>query len=192
MGLRAAAQLMVGSAVASEQLLLNFRELGIEIHNAYGLTEAPLVTLNRAGANHIGTVGAPLPRTEVRIAEDGEVLVRGPQITAGYFKEDAASPIRDGWLYTGDLGRLTADGYLVLEGRKKELFKTSYGKYIQPGKVEARCGTSPASRRPCCWARAARTAWRCCGSSILAAPLRRWRSRGPWRISAVGFRTPNR
>ena len=137
LGLRAASQLTVGSAVASENLLLNFRGLAIEIHNAYGLTEAPLVTLNRAGANHIGTVGAPLPCTEVRIAEDGEVLVRGPQVTAGYFEADAASPVRGGWLYTGDLGRLTEDGSLVLEGRKKELFKTSYGKYVQPAKVEA-------------------------------------------------------
>jgi long-chain acyl-CoA synthetase len=127
----------VGSAVASEKLLENFRELGIEIHNAYGLTEAPLVTLNRAGANHIGTVGTPLSHTRVRLAEDGEVLVQGPQVTAGYFEEGAASPVRDGWLHTGDLGRLTEDGYLVLQGRKKELFKTSYGKYIQPAKVEA-------------------------------------------------------
>jgi len=137
LGLRAATQLTVGSAVASENLLQNFRELGIDIHNAYGLTEAPLVTLNRAGANHIGTVGTPLPATEVRIAEDGEVLVRGPQITAGYFEQDVTSPVQDGWLHTGDLGRLTEDGYLILEGRKKELFKTSYGKYVQPAKVEA-------------------------------------------------------
>jgi long-chain acyl-CoA synthetase len=137
LGLRAATQLTVGSAVASESLLLHFRELGIEIHNAYGLTEAPLVTLNRLGGNRIGTVGTPLPKTQVRIAVDGEVLVQGPQITAGYFEEEAVSPIQDGWLHTGDLGRLTEEGYLVLEGRKKELFKTSYGKYIQPAKVEA-------------------------------------------------------
>ena len=141
MGLRAASQLSVGSAVASENLLLNYRELGIEIHNAYGLTEAPLVTLNRAGANHIGTVGAPLPRTKVSIAGDGEVLVQGPQITAGYFEQGAAgpvaSPVQEGWLHTGDLGRLTEEGYLVLDGRKKELFKTSYGKYVQPAKVES-------------------------------------------------------
>ena len=75
---------------ASEGLLRNFRELGIEIHNAYGLTEAPLVTLNRPGANRLGTVGKPLPQTEMRIAEDGEVLVRGPQVTAGYFDERAS------------------------------------------------------------------------------------------------------
>jgi long-chain acyl-CoA synthetase len=123
--------------MAGVDMLLHFRELGIEIHNAYGLTEAPLVTLNRLGANRIGTVGTPLHHTQVRIVEDGEVLVQGPQITAGYFEEDAASPVKDGWLYTGDLGHLTEEGYLVLEGRKKELFKTSYGKYVQPAKVEA-------------------------------------------------------
>jgi long-chain acyl-CoA synthetase len=137
MGLRSASQLSVGSAVASTKMLLDFRGLGIEIHNCYGLTEAPLVTLNRAGANHIGTVGPPLPQTEVRIAEDGEVLVRGPQVTAGYFEQDVPPPVVDGWLHTGDLGRLTEDGCLILEGRKKELFKTSYGKYVQPAKIEA-------------------------------------------------------
>ena len=133
----AATQLAVGSAVASEDLLLNFRELGIEIHNAYGLTEAPLVTLEPRRRQPHRHGRQPLARTEVRIAEDGEVLVRGPQVTAGYFEADAPSPVQDGWLHTGDLGRLTADGYLVLEGRKKELFKTSYGKYVQPAKVEA-------------------------------------------------------
>jgi len=123
LGLRRATQLAVGSAVAGLDMLFHFRELGIEIHNSYGLTEAPLVTFNRLGANHIGTVGIPLPHTQVRIAEDGEVLVQGPQVTAGYFEEEAASPVQDGWLHTGDLGRLTEAGYLVLEGRKKELFK---------------------------------------------------------------------
>jgi long-chain acyl-CoA synthetase len=137
LGLRSASQLMVGSAVAGEALLRHFRELGIEIHNSYGLTEAPLVTLNRAGHNCLGTVGTPLPNTRVRIAQDGEVLVQGPQVTTGYFEADTPSPVRDGWLHTGDLGRLTGDGYLVLEGRKKELLKTSYGKYVQPAKVEA-------------------------------------------------------
>jgi len=129
-------QLMVGSAPAGENLLRAFHELGIEIHNAYGLTEAPLVTINRLGANRLGTVGEPLPATQVRIAEDEEVLVKGPQVTAGYFKE-AESPVRDGWLFTGDLGHLINEGSLVLHGRKKELIKTSYGKYIQLAKVEA-------------------------------------------------------
>jgi long-chain acyl-CoA synthetase len=140
-GLDRCAQLIAGSAPCGEGLLQNFRELGIEIHNAYGMTEAPLVTLNRLGANRLGTVGEPLPQTEIRVAEDGEVLVRGPQVMAGYFDEQAGGetvqPFRDGWLLTGDLGCLSPEGSLVLKGRKKELFKTSYGKYVQPAKVES-------------------------------------------------------
>ena len=138
-GLDRCAQLMVGSAPACEATLEGLRDLGIEVHNAYGLTEAPLVTLNRLGANRIDTVGTPLPRTEVRIAEDGEVMVRGPQIMAGYYGQGDGQvpPVRDGWLFTGDLGRCTDEGNLVIQGRKKELLKSSYGKYIQPAKVEA-------------------------------------------------------
>ena len=135
-GLDRCAQLLAGSAPVDERLLRSFRDLGVEVHVAYGLTEAPLVTLNRLGRNRIGTVGELLPETQVRIAEDGEVLVRGPQITAGYVDEQE-QPVRDGWLSTGDLGRLTLDGWLVIEGRKKDLLKTAYGKYVQPSKVEA-------------------------------------------------------
>jgi len=115
-GLDRCAQLIVGSVPVAESLLRAYHDLGIEIHNAYGLTEAPLVAMNRRGANRIGTVGQPLPDTEVRVAEDGEVLVRGPQVTAGYFL--AGSPCQDGWLRTGDLGCLTGEGYLVIIGRK--------------------------------------------------------------------------
>jgi long-chain acyl-CoA synthetase len=135
-GLDRCAQLITGSAPVDEQLLTSFRELGVEIHNAYGLTEAPLVALNRLGRNQIGTVGEPLPDTQVRIADDGEVLVRGPQVTTGYVDEEV-QPVRDGWLLTGDLGHLTAAGSLVLDGRKKDLLKTAYGKYLQPSKIEA-------------------------------------------------------
>jgi long-chain acyl-CoA synthetase len=140
------AQLIVGSAPASETLLRNFHELGIEIHNAYGLTEAPLITLNRLGANRIGTVGAPLPETEIRVAEDGEVMVRGPQVATGYANSgnDAALPFKDGWLLTGDLGCVTGEGNLVIQGRKKELIKTSYGKYVQVARVEALLRDIPA------------------------------------------------
>jgi long-chain acyl-CoA synthetase len=127
----------VGSAPASADLLRAYRELGIEVHNAYGLTEAPLVTLNRPGANRIGTVGEPLPETEVRIAEDGEVLVRGRQVMTGYFGPGTEPPFREGWLLTGDLGRLTPEGSLVIEGRKKELIATAYGKKVQLAKVES-------------------------------------------------------
>jgi long-chain acyl-CoA synthetase len=135
-GLDRCAQLLAGSGPVDEQLLASFRELGVEIHNAYGLTEAPLVALNRLGRNRIGTVGEPLPETQIRIAGDGEVLVRGPQVTAGYVDEEV-QPVHDGWLWTGDLGHLTDDGWLVLDGRKKDLLKTAYGKYLQPSKIEA-------------------------------------------------------
>jgi long-chain acyl-CoA synthetase len=136
-GLDRCAQLVVGSAPASPDLLGRLRDLGVEVHDAYGLTEAPLVTLNRHGRNRIGTVGEPLPQTSVRIAADGEVLVRGPQVTPGYVDAGIEQPFRDGWLATGDLGHLAADGFLVIDGRKKELLKTAYGKYLHPAKVEA-------------------------------------------------------
>jgi long-chain acyl-CoA synthetase len=134
-GLDRCAQLIVGSAPASDALLRSFHELGVEIHDAYGLTEAPLVTLNRAGRNRIGTVGEPLPDTQVRIAKDGEVMVRGPQLTREYLGE-TDQPLRDGWLHTGDLGRLTDAGALVIDGRKKDVIKTSYGKYVRASRIE--------------------------------------------------------
>ncbi|HET6813026.1 MAG TPA: AMP-binding protein [Actinomycetota bacterium] len=136
-GLDRCAQLAVGSAPASPDLLGRLHELGVEVHDAYGLSEAPLVTLNRLGRNRIGTVGEPLPETSVRIAADGEVLVRGPQVTAGYVDAGVAQPFQDGWLATGDLGHRTADGFLVIDGRKKELIKTAYGKYLHPARLEA-------------------------------------------------------
>ncbi len=135
-GLDRCVQLIVGSAPPGELLLRSFHDLGIEVHNAYGLTEAPLVSLNRLGANRLGTAGVPLPQTEVRVAEDGELMVRGPQVTAGYFAGDAERPFRNGWLLTGDLGYMTREGYLVLQGRKKELIITAYGKNIHPLKIE--------------------------------------------------------
>jgi long-chain acyl-CoA synthetase len=142
-GLDRCAQLLVGSAPSSEGLLRAYHELGIEVQDTYGLTEAPLITLNRPGANRIGTVGELLPATEIRIAEDGEVLVRGPQVTAGYFNEGGATPFRDGWLATGDLGKLTEAGSLVILGRKKDLIKTAYAKYVQPAKIESKLKEIP-------------------------------------------------
>ncbi len=135
-GLNKCAQLIAGSASCDETLLQNFRELGIEIHNAYGLTEAPLVTINRLGRNRIGTVGEAMPFTEIKIAEDGEIMVKGPQVTAGYFDKTLAPPFKYGWLMTGDIGQLTDEGSLVIHGRKKELIKTSYGKCIYSAKIE--------------------------------------------------------
>ncbi len=135
-GLNKCTQLIAGSASCDENLLKNYRRLGVEIHNAYGLTEAPLITINRLGRNRLGTVGEPMPFTEVKTAEDGEIMVKGPQVTTGYFDKSLMPPFKDGWLMTGDIGKLTDDGSLVIFGRKKELIKTSYGKCIYSGKIE--------------------------------------------------------
>jgi long-chain acyl-CoA synthetase len=135
-GLNKCTQLIAGSARSNEDLLQNYRKLGIEIHNAYGLTEAPLVTINRLGRNRIGTVGEPMPFTQVKIAEDGEIMAKGPQVTAGYFDKSLEAPIKDGWLMTGDIGEISDEGSLIIFGRKKELIKTSYGKCIYSGKIE--------------------------------------------------------
>jgi long-chain acyl-CoA synthetase len=132
----------VGSAPSNEKLLLSYRDIGIEVHNAYGLTEAPLVTMNRLGKNHIGTVGQPLPKTELKQAEDGELLVKGPQVMQGYLNENKNKILENGWLHTGDLGRINENGDLVIYGRKKEVIATSYGKKISIFKIESMLKTS--------------------------------------------------
>ncbi len=152
-------QLIVGSAPVSEGLLLQFRALGIEIYNAYGQTEAPLITINHLGDNVIPTIGTPLPETQVTLAEDGELLVKGPQVTRGYYALESEQ-IRDGVLSTGDLGTLDDNGHITLLGRKKELIVTAYGKNISIPKIEQRLkeipGVSQAvligERRPYCTA----------------------------------------
>jgi len=132
-GLSRCSQLMVGSAPVSRTLLEEFNDLGIEIHDAYGLTEAPLVTMNLPGRNRVGTVGEPLPETSVKISEGGEIMVKGPQVAKAYSSGELE--LEGGYLATGDLGKIDA-GYLIVDGRKKELIKTSYGKYVQPAKIE--------------------------------------------------------
>jgi len=137
-GLDECYQMFAGSAPMGEELVGSLQDLGIEVYNGYGLTEAPIVTMNRQGRNRPGTVGEPLPETEFRIAEDEEILVRGPQVTPGYLDPRTESPFVDGgYLATGDLGYMTPEGSLVIHGRKKELIVTSYGKNVHPVKIEA-------------------------------------------------------
>ena len=128
-----------GSAPISADIIRFFYGIGIEILEGYGLTEttAP-ATFNRPGQAKFGTVGVPLPGVEVRIAPDGEILVRGNNVFAGYFKDEKATAdtFADGWLKTGDVGELDTDGYLKITDRKKDLFKTSGGKYVAPGAME--------------------------------------------------------
>jgi long-chain acyl-CoA synthetase len=128
-----------GSAAVSPDMLRFFYGLGIEILEGYGLTEttAP-ASFNRPGEARFGTVGLPLPGVEIRIASDGEILVKGANVFDGYFKDQKASQesLADGWLKTGDIGELDRDGYLKITDRKKDLFKTSGGKYVAPGVME--------------------------------------------------------
>ena len=136
-GLDQCSQLLVGSAPISKELLFKFRQLGIEIYNAYGQTEAPLVTLNPLGGNVIPSIGTPLPDTSVATAPDGELLVRGPQVAMGYYGLDSGT-FQNGVLHTGDLGRIDDDGYVYIKGRKKDMLITSYGKNINCTKIEQR------------------------------------------------------
>ena len=128
-----------GSAPVSPDMLRFFYGLGIEILEGYGLTEttAP-ATVNRPGAARFGTVGPALPGVELRIAPDGEVLIKGNNVFQGYLKDEKATSeaLADGWLRSGDVGELDQDGFLKITDRKKDLFKTSGGKYVAPAAME--------------------------------------------------------
>jgi long-chain acyl-CoA synthetase len=136
-GLDRCRQMIVGSAPTSAELLGFFRDLGVEVHDAYGLSEAPLVTLNRLGHNQPGTLGPPLPETSLRLATDGELQIRGPQVAAGYFNHGLLTPFEGGWLNSGDLASLGPGQVLSLNGRKKDFIITSYAKKISPPPIEA-------------------------------------------------------
>ena len=128
-----------GGAPLGRELAEWFATVGVRIHEGYGLTEtSPVIAVNTPVNHRIGTVGKLLVNLEARIAEDGEILVRGPSVFKGYWNrpEETQNAFQDGWFKTGDIGHIDADGYLSVTDRKKELIKTSGGKFIAPQPIE--------------------------------------------------------
>lgn len=128
-----------GGAPLGRELAEWYADVGIRIHEGYGLTEtSPVIAVNTPVNHRIGTVGKILPNLAVRIAEDGEILVRGPSVFVGYWNrpEETKAALVDGWFKTGDIGHIDPDGYLSVTDRKKDLIKTSGGKFIAPQPIE--------------------------------------------------------
>jgi long-chain acyl-CoA synthetase len=131
-----------GAAYLDPKVERLYERSGIKIRQGYGLTEAsPVVALNRfePGGHKRGTVGLPIPGVEVKIAEDSEVLVKGPNVMVGYYKDEEATKqkISDGWLLTGDIGYFDKDDFLVISDRKSNIYKHASGKFISPAQIES-------------------------------------------------------
>ena len=136
-----------GGSPLGERLGHFYRGIGVPVLEGYGLTETTAaVTVNRPGLVRVGSVGQPLPGTTVRVADDGELLVRGGQVMTGYWENAEATRevlSGDGWLHTGDLGVIDDEGFVWITGRQKELLVTAGGKNVAPGPLEERIRTHP-------------------------------------------------
>ncbi len=132
-------QATTGAAPIAKEILEFFYACGVNVLEGYGMTEtATASTVSTLEHHRFGSVGRPLPGAEIRIGEDGEVLIRGPHIFQGYYKlqDDSFGAVEDGWLHTGDLGALDEDGYLTITGRKKDIIITAGGKNLTPANLE--------------------------------------------------------
>jgi len=136
-----------GAAPLAKELLEFFWSVDIRVYQGYGLTEtSPIVSSSNPQSSRIGSSGRPIPNVDVRIAEDGEILVKGPCVMKGYYNKPAETSevlSADGWLRTGDIGHLDADGFLYITDRKKDLIKTAAGKFVAPQPIENCLRTSP-------------------------------------------------
>ena len=141
-----AEEFISGGAPLGRELAEWYADIGIAIHEGYGLTEtSPVIAVNTPKAHRLGTVGKPLPNVEVKIADDGEILVRGPSVFEGYWNrpEGTSDVFLDGWFKTGDIGHLDSEGFLSITDRKKDLIKTSGGKFIAPQPIESSLKLNP-------------------------------------------------
>jgi long-chain acyl-CoA synthetase len=147
LGLRKTRWALTGAAPISPDLIKWYRRIGVPVLEGYGQTEcAGISHVNMPDKNRIGTVGVSVPRVEHKIADDGEILVRGPNVFCGYLnKPEATADTVDpeGWLHTGDIGTIDADGFLTITGRKKDIIITAGGKNLSPEKIENALKTSP-------------------------------------------------
>ncbi len=134
-----------GAAPLGKELGEFYAAIGVPLVEGYGLTEAGVVSFNPVDRPKIGSIGKPLPGVEVKLADDGELLVHGPTLFSGYYNDPAATAavLRDGWLATGDIAEIDDEGYLYITGRKKELIVSSNGKKIYPARIEGLFKTDP-------------------------------------------------
>ena len=139
-------QCVSGAAPINSDILEFFDAAGVLVLEGYGMTEtSTAATISTPSDFKFGTVGRPFPGCEVKIADDGEVLIKGPNIFQGYYKNEEATSetIVDGWLHTGDIGEIDSDGYLSITGRKKDIIITAGGKNITPANLEAEIKQHP-------------------------------------------------